>query len=90
MLIYVTRYALTRGIIKAEGTMVATIPPIVRAHGYWPDDNCFCFGTDAFETRVAAVRDATDRARHAAQYLRDQADELEKLAESPKWGEPPC
>lgn len=90
MKVFVTKYALTRGIREGDGE--------VGRGGYvyvkFPGDGLYATGCqcvldrDAFTTADAAELAAKNMAAARVLSLRKQIEKLEKLAYAPKWSEP--
>ena len=85
--IYLTRYALTKGIIKHTSGKVVTYKRMLH---FAPDvryPSLSKLGTEAWETEEEAVQDVRSRALKKIKSLQRQILKLQKIAAEPVWSE---
>jgi hypothetical protein len=84
---YVTKYALTQGILKVQGEVNERGTLVVKkASGSAPD---YFHGKEFHTKKVEAILDAMARAQTEWKYSKTRMENMQKLYESPKWAPMP-
>ncbi len=87
--VYVTKYALTKGIFCRRGELVPSTlsggGPVYHNSGSGFDRLFLRLNVDCFESKKEAVAKARDMAKKRINATKKTLAELEKLAETPKW-----